>query len=262
MSDSTVQPQASALAGKWGLPGSQRLVRILQTILADSEMRLLLNMPFSIAQPSKVGKIVEGLGIDEQSARAMLEDLYQRGIVAIGEYEGEEPLWYVPSLGILMDSTHWDPRYDQYGAEYYDLWRDFVNEEILPITKNPGEVGFHIIPIDEPIPIEGTRQVLDHETAQSLIRNSSRIVVLACPCRTRERKCDAPMEACIALNEFAGYFHSRKMGREMGEEMPAEFNEVVDRLEKGQSPEDIEKDLPELSQMDGAGGGLDDFGEP
>ena len=38
----------------------------------------------------------------------------------------------------------------------------------------------------------------------------------------------------------------RKMGSEMGEEMPPEFGEVVDRLEKGQSPEDIEKELPDL----------------
>jgi len=38
----------------------------------------------------------------------------------------------------------------------------------------------------------------------------------------------------------------RKMGKEMGEETPPEFDEVVDRLEKGESPEDIEKALPEL----------------
>jgi putative FmdB family regulatory protein len=38
----------------------------------------------------------------------------------------------------------------------------------------------------------------------------------------------------------------RKMGREMGEELPPEFDEVVDRLEKGQSPEEIEKEIPDL----------------
>jgi putative FmdB family regulatory protein len=38
----------------------------------------------------------------------------------------------------------------------------------------------------------------------------------------------------------------RKMGKELGEEMPPEFGEVVDRLEKGQSPEEIEKELPDL----------------
>ena len=46
----------------------------------------------------------------------------------------------------------------------------------------------------------------------------------------------------------------RWMSRELGEDMGPEFDEVVDRLEKGQSPEDIEKDLPDLGTE---GGGLD-----
>jgi len=47
----------------------------------------------------------------------------------------------------------------------------------------------------------------------------------------------------------------RKMGNEMGEEVGPEFNEVVDRLEAGQSPEDIEKALPDLE------GGASGLGE-
>ncbi len=50
----------------------------------------------------------------------------------------------------------------------------------------------------------------------------------------------------------------RKMGKEMGEEIPPEFNEVVDRLEKGQSPEDIEKEIPDLGGGEMGGG---DMGE-
>jgi len=38
----------------------------------------------------------------------------------------------------------------------------------------------------------------------------------------------------------------RKMGGEMGEDLPAEFDEVVDRLEAGQSPAEIESVLPDL----------------
>jgi putative FmdB family regulatory protein len=48
----------------------------------------------------------------------------------------------------------------------------------------------------------------------------------------------------------------RKMGNELGEEMPAELDDVVDRLEKGQSPDEIEKDYPELSS------GENDIGYP
>ena len=38
----------------------------------------------------------------------------------------------------------------------------------------------------------------------------------------------------------------RKMGREMGEDLPPEFDDVVDRLEAGQSPEEIESALPDM----------------
>lgn len=40
----------------------------------------------------------------------------------------------------------------------------------------------------------------------------------------------------------------RKMGREMGEDLPPEFDDVVDRLEAGQSPEEIESAIPDLGQ--------------
>lgn len=42
----------------------------------------------------------------------------------------------------------------------------------------------------------------------------------------------------------------RKMGRELGEDMPPEFDEVVDRLEAGESPEDIEDSMPDLGGGD------------
>ena len=46
----------------------------------------------------------------------------------------------------------------------------------------------------------------------------------------------------------------RKMSNEMGEDVGPEFDEVVDRLESGQSPEDIEKAIPDLE------GGSSNFG--
>jgi putative FmdB family regulatory protein len=45
----------------------------------------------------------------------------------------------------------------------------------------------------------------------------------------------------------------RKMGREMGEDLGPEFDEVIDRLESGQSPEDIEEAMPDLGGEPGVG---------
>jgi len=54
----------------------------------------------------------------------------------------------------------------------------------------------------------------------------------------------------------------RQLSREAGEDLGPEFDEVIDRLEKGQSPEDIEAALPELGEMGDTGGmgGMGDLG--
>ncbi len=58
----------------------------------------------------------------------------------------------------------------------------------------------------------------------------------------------------------------RQMSSETGEEMGPEFDEVVHRLEAGQNPQDIEKQMPDLgneapgSDMGGMDmGGMDDY---
>ena len=50
----------------------------------------------------------------------------------------------------------------------------------------------------------------------------------------------------------------KKMGREAGEELPPEFDDMADRLEAGQSPEEIESALPDLAGDSDAPAGLDD----
>jgi Flp pilus assembly protein TadB len=45
----------------------------------------------------------------------------------------------------------------------------------------------------------------------------------------------------------------RRMSREAGEDLGPEFDEVVDRLETGQSPEEIEESMPDLGGDAGLG---------
>jgi hypothetical protein len=51
----------------------------------------------------------------------------------------------------------------------------------------------------------------------------------------------------------------REMGSEMGEDLGPEYDEVLDRLESGQSPEEIETSMPDL---DADGGGMGGPGMP
>lgn len=48
----------------------------------------------------------------------------------------------------------------------------------------------------------------------------------------------------------------KKMGKEMGEDLPPEFEEITSRLEAGEDPEAIEKSMPDLGGGEGAGSGM------
>jgi putative FmdB family regulatory protein len=52
--------------------------------------------------------------------------------------------------------------------------------------------------------------------------------------------------------------YMRKMSHELGEDLGDEFNEVVDRLERGENPDDIEASMP---NTDGGAGDAGDGGE-
>ncbi len=79
---------------------------------------------------------------------------------------------------------------------------------------------------------------------------------------------DAMMDAMSNLDEndprALGSF-MRKMAAESGEDMGPEFDEVIGRLEKGEDPERIEKDMGDLfggDEMAGMAGMDDPYGAP
>ncbi|MCA9960146.1 MAG: FmdB family zinc ribbon protein [Chloroflexota bacterium] len=94
-----------------------------------------------------------------------------------------------------------------------------------------------------------------HCHSQNLRRRIGRVAVA----KSEDTRMDSMLDdsALSGLDEddpkSIGRF-MRKMSREMGEDMGDEFNEVVDRLESGESPDSIEESMPDL-----AGGGDDLF---
>lgn len=50
----------------------------------------------------------------------------------------------------------------------------------------------------------------------------------------------------------------KKMGREMGEDLPPDFDDMAERLEAGQSPEEIEASMPDTGGDASSSPGFDD----
>ncbi len=108
---------------------------------------------------------------------------------------------------------------------------------------------------------------VDHRQARCPVcggANLTRLVSRVRLVRSEESRLDslADESALVGLDEndprSLGRW-MRKMSREVGEEMPPEFDEVVGRLEAGESPESIEKSMPELGEMGPDETDMDEF---
>ena len=100
----------------------------------------------------------------------------------------------------------------------------------------------------------GTKPVhCSHCGSSDIRRRPPRIRILKSEESRLEQMADPSMLENLEDDPKALGQMMRKMGSEMGEELPPEFDEVVDRLEAGQSPDEISSAIPDLG--DDAGGG-------
>lgn len=103
-----------------------------------------------------------------------------------------------------------------------------------------------------------------HCGSSNVQRRITRVRIALSDDARMERMADPAMLEGLEDDPKAMGAMMRRMGEEMGEDLGPEFHEVIGRLESGQSPEEIERDLPDLGGgaegMDGGGlpsGGFD-----
>ncbi len=85
--------------------------------------------------------------------------------------------------------------------------------------------------------------------SQRLVRRISRVAVVRSEESRLESMMDSDFLADLDENDPRSLARfMRRMSEELGEELGDEFEEVVDRLEAGESPEEIEKHMPDLAE--------------
>ncbi|MDY7077193.1 MAG: 4Fe-4S binding protein [Chloroflexota bacterium] len=199
------------IASTLGFGDSDTLLELLDELISEEEARWIAALPATPRQ------LATRMGEGEERIEAGLQDLFMRGLIFISEHTEQGPRYVADdSPGRFMDMILFDPRYTHLGARFFDLWRDFFNTELVHAPRSPDQLPFRVLPVEEKI--EDPRGILPYERVVEIVEQARRIVVQQCPCRVRERACDAPLETCISLDNVADYVLSRQIGREISVE--------------------------------------------
>jgi len=196
-------------------------------------------MALLLATPGDATTVAQGAGREETEVGQALCDPYMRGLVYITTHMDGQPVWDVIDSGRFVDCVLFDSRYDHYGDEFFDLWREFLNREM--VIHEPSQESLRVLPVEEVI--HSTR-ILDIESTLSIVRSARRVAVQRCPCRTRERRCDNPLDVCISVDGLADYVVSRQLGREI---TPHEAIRILKRCESlGLVHQTVNSDQPDV----------------
>lgn len=132
------------------------------------------------------------------------------------------------------------------------LGSKFVYNNIMPkydyICQTCGRPSSHIFSYAE---YDNAQPLCPHCRSDQLKRRIGRVAVAKSDGSRVDGLMDDPNLAGFDDDDpkSIGRF-MRNMSSELGEDMGDEFNEVVDRLEKGEAPEKIEKEMPSLTNND------------
>ncbi|MDO8670473.1 MAG: 4Fe-4S dicluster domain-containing protein [Dehalococcoidia bacterium] len=230
---SSTDPYA-VLAERLNYPGSTRLDAILKYWLTPQQARICEALP---GTPQDVSEKIE---LDEGVIRQDLEDLFVRGVVfPRGDYGHREYFRFARTEMQFHDASEATDAADIVKhRQFFELWRDFVDNEMGPklaahhaaATTSRGRV----VPAYKSI--KDLPGVLPYEDYRELVKAQRRVAVVRCSCRIRttalEDHCEHCAEEerwnCLQFGRSADYSMARGAGKDLSAD---EALALIDRIE-------------------------------
>lgn len=198
------------LSSHFGQPKSKILPKILEKLITIEEAKILLLLP---STPEEMSKKVN---VPVSEVTRTLENLFKRGLVLRQKNQDGD---VYALCGNLIDSVLFEigqrmkqRKISQKDLEIIKLWDELFETEIMR-EKTPADnvQTARVIPVKKFIEVKTV--ILPYEDITEIIKCSNVIAVAQCPCRTRARRCNNPLETCILLNETANILIERGVAK-------------------------------------------------
>ncbi len=200
------------LLHKFRINESKSFEAVMDYLVSDEDLK------FMLATPGTTKEICNVTGHNENEAAMKLYDLYMRGLIVVTDKLPEGPKFGLARFGAFIDGILFDPRYDELGSPFLDLWTKLMEEtqeaivEYEAKNKVPVPTGFRVLPIEETI---NSNRILSYERASDIITGAGIVSVARCACRKHQRNCNGPSEVCLHIDDNAEYLLSRGVARQI-----------------------------------------------
>ncbi len=230
----TNQDAYETLTAAVGFPGSERLRRVLETLMDPRQAQMVAALPGTAAE------VAEKTGFPEDEVQKVLDDLFFKGVTfPRGDFVNREYFRFARNITQLHDASMATQARDVVkDRSYYEVWFDFIMNEMYPRT---GETYKKLkAPLTRVIPaynaIKDLPDILPSENFPEMLRAQETIAVVPCSCRycttAVDEHCDRTNEEdrwnCLQFGRGAEYAIKRGSGKQLTIEEALELNEKIE----------------------------------
>lgn len=200
--------------------GSERLRRILEHLMNSEQASLAAALPGTVAEAA------QKTGIPAQRAKALLDDMYYKGVAFPRDFDNRDLFRAPRSIIQLHDASQADGRLDVVkDKHYYELWHDFCTHELYPrlgkARASQTQPRSRIVPSYKAV--KDTTGMLPCEDIREILKAQSLIAAVPCSCRYRTtsvgQHCAHAHEEdrwnCLQFGRGAEYALKRGSGRKL-----------------------------------------------
>jgi Na+-translocating ferredoxin:NAD+ oxidoreductase subunit B len=191
-----------------GAPRSEEFLEILKILFEPSEVELAILLEFKL---QKVGDIARKVGLSRDEMLRKLEVMADRGVILAKRIEGEPAYALLPNYPGLFEYPVMKGLDEAKRQRLAQLWHAYWMKDMAAELASATPPWNRVIPAESALPAEV--EILPFEVASRMMAKSDAIAVADCPCRVLERKCEKPLDVCLAFDGAARFLSERGMAK-------------------------------------------------
>ncbi|MGB9714339.1 MAG: 4Fe-4S dicluster domain-containing protein [Candidatus Bathyarchaeales archaeon] len=215
-------------------PRTKEVMEILKILFTEEEAEFLIHFTAPYQDPETIEQMVEKTGKPKEKVQAIANRLVSRGLLFKFTSKRDGNVYYslmpmIPGIFEFYFSSGCDSDEKRKIGELFE--RHYFN-------GGGFEIGASNYPFVRVMPIEKTitvnkeisegHMILPFEKMSEFIKTSRKIAVVNCACRTKKR-CEHPLEVCMAFDHYADYMVERGFGRYLTVEEALELLEETEK---------------------------------
>lgn len=196
-----------------GAPEDETIIAILEELFEPEEARLAMSMSF---KGLEAREIALRAGIGEELAYSMLEKMAGKGVIYCARSGESTRYALMPPMPGFFEFSLMKGERTERNLRMGRLWDQYFEKALGNSMHGTSVPMSRVIAVDQKI--QHGMDIFPHEHAAELVRNSTKIALGQCQCRFSAAKCDAPLDVCIMLNNWADFTVERGLAVPITEE--------------------------------------------